>query len=432
MKSVITVFWVVIVIFGHNLPAQHLYFPPVQGEEWETISMDELNWNTSALESLIQLLETSKTKAFILLKDGKMAMEWYGGTFTRDSIWYWASAGKTVSSFMVGIAQQEGFLDLNEPSSTYLGKGWSSLSEAQESMISIRNHLTMTTGLNDQVGNSDCTDPECLQFLAEPGTRWAYHNAPYTLLQTIVSNATQMNFNFYMVQKLRNRIGMRGGFVPLDFNRIYFSEARSMARFGLLMLAKGRWGTEVIMSDTAYFQQMITPSNSINPSYGYLWWLNGQEQFMLPQTQLVFPGSMIPNAPSDMYVAAGLNSQLINVVPSKGLVIIRMGENPELGVGPVSVSFNQELWDRLNAIFENTTITQTPILHKELTLFPNPARHQITLKGYKGTYTIADMTGKPILKGESTENLINIARLTPGVYVIFDADGRYLARFEKQ
>lgn len=127
------------------------------------------------------------SKAFLVLKDGRIVIEHYFGTFTQDSLWYWASAGKSLTAFLVGKAQEEGFLDINDPSSDYLGAGWTSCTPLQEGAITVRNQLTMTTGLDDGTGDTDCTDPACLQYLARPGTRWAYHNAPYTMLDGVIS-----------------------------------------------------------------------------------------------------------------------------------------------------------------------------------------------------------------------------------------------------
>ena len=75
-----------------------------------------------------------------------------------------------------------------------------------------------------------------------------------------------------------------------------------------------------------YFQNATTTSQNINLAYGYLWWLNGKTSYHLPQSQLQFNGTLIPSAPSDMYCALGKNDQKIYVVPSKKLVIIRMGD----------------------------------------------------------------------------------------------------------
>jgi CubicO group peptidase (beta-lactamase class C family) len=131
----------------------------------------------------------------IVLKDGKIVLEEYLGKqlanptldFNSSSNWYWASAGKTLTSALVGIAESQGKINFDAKTSDYLGVGWTALTTTQENKITIRHQLTMTTGLDDGVANSDCTDPSCLIFKAEPGSRWAYHNAPYTLLDGVIN-----------------------------------------------------------------------------------------------------------------------------------------------------------------------------------------------------------------------------------------------------
>ncbi len=87
---------------------QSLYFPPLTGQAWDTLSPRTLGWNRSQVDSLYDFLAQNRTKAFLLLKDGKIVLEWYFGSFARDSVWYWASAGKGLTAFLVGIAQQRG------------------------------------------------------------------------------------------------------------------------------------------------------------------------------------------------------------------------------------------------------------------------------------------------------------------------------------
>src|SRR5690606_13928926 len=159
-------------------------------------------------------------------------------------------------------------------------------------------------------GDVDCTDPACLTYLADAGTRWAYHNAPYTLLQQVVANATGQPFSQYFNTKLRHPIGMDGFWVQLANNRVYLSTARSMARFGLLALNRMAWAADTLLHATAFITAATTPSQAINPAYGYRWWLNGQSSFMLPQTQFVFPGALLPDAPPDLFSGLGKNSQL--------------------------------------------------------------------------------------------------------------------------
>ena len=332
-----------------NSTSTALYFPPIAGTEWQSSSPASQGWNETQLNDLYTYLETKNTKAFIILKNGKIIAERYFGSFTADSSWYWASAGKTMTGLLVGIAQQEGLININNPSYIYLGRGWTSLPSQKEDLITVRHQLTMTTGLDDGVADDYCTLASCLVYKADAGTRWAYHNAPYTLLDKVVENATGLSYNTYFQQKIRNIIGMNGLWIRSGYNNVYYSTPRSMARFGLLMLNKGKWDQTVILSDSNYFNNQITSSQNINPSYGYLTWLNGKSNYMLPTTQFLFQGMLVPNAPSDMYCALGKNDQKIYVIPSQKLVVIRMGESA--GQSQLSLSsFDNELWGKLKLV----------------------------------------------------------------------------------
>jgi CubicO group peptidase (beta-lactamase class C family) len=326
-----------------------LYFPPLTGTTWETTTTASLGWNETQLNDLYAFLQQKNTKAFIILKNGRIVTEKYFGAFTADSLWYWASAGKTITALLTGIAQQEGILNINQATSQYLGAGWTSLPLAKENLITVRHQLTMTTGLDDAVTpDNDCTSPGCLVYKADAGTRWAYHNAPYTLLAKVLEKASNNSYNSYFQQKIRDRIGMNGAWLNVGYNNVYYSNARSMARLGLLLLNKCKWDQTTILADTGYFNAQINSSQNLNPSYGYLTWLNGKASYMLPTVQFVFTGMLVPNAPADMYSALGKNDQKIYVVPSQQLVVIRMGEsagNVQLAVS----SFDNEVWGKLKA-----------------------------------------------------------------------------------
>jgi CubicO group peptidase (beta-lactamase class C family) len=332
-----------------------IYFPPIGSDTWESTSPASLGWNTEEIPALLDLLETNKTRAFILLKDGKIVMEEYFGNnltgtlpFSKSTLWYWASAGKTLTSFTVGKAQEDGFLNITDKTSDYLGAGWSSLTPQQESLITIRHQLTMTTGLDDGVNDNHSFLPQDLIYKQDAGTRWAYHNGPYTLLEQVVANATSMDFDAYFKSVLRDKTGMDGTWIWTDNDHVYYSTARSMARFGLLILNNCKWGSEAIMTDSQYINQMISTSQNLNKSYGYLFWLNGKESFMIPESQLVFQGSVTPNGPDDMYSGIGKNGQYVSIVPSQKLVLIRMGEDPESV--PVPFLFLDDIWKQLNLI----------------------------------------------------------------------------------
>lgn len=425
-------------LFSGVLAAQELYFPPTVGNTWATTDPASLGWCTDQIPALYDFLEGSNSKAFIVLKDGRIVLEQYFGTFTADSSWYWASAGKSLTAFMVGLAQQQGYLDIDEPSNTYLGEGWTSCTPEQEAAITIRNHLTMTTGLDDTNGEFDCTDPECLTYLTEPGSRWSYYNAPYTLLDGVLEGATGQNLNNYIFANLTSTTGLTGLFVQLGYNNVFLSRARSMARFGLLAQNGGNWNGTPILTDEAYFTAMTTPSQALNPAYGYLWWLNGQASYLLPGIQLQLPGSLMPDAPSDIYAAMGKNGQIINVSPSTGLVVVRMGNLPD-GLFVPNV-YNNEIWQQLNAVICTPTAVNDTDHEEPLLLYPNPVEDRLTIALPSGTgaadVRILDAVGRTVCQHQvsGTNAEIDTKALTAGSYrcLLETADGRRVQGFVKE
>ncbi|KQK24520.1 serine hydrolase [Chryseobacterium aquaticum] len=324
---------------------ESMYFPPLNSNDWETKSVTSLGWNQSKIPDLLNYLQTKNSKSFIILQNGRIVMENYFDSHTSSSVWYWASAGKTLTSTVTGIAEQEGFININHKVSDYIGNGWTSEPLTKENLITCKHLLTMTSGLDDALG--DNVAPNNLQYKADVETRWAYHNV-YVKLQDIVSQATGKTWSDYFNTKLRDKIGMNGNWIQNGDNSVYWSNTRSMARFGLLALNNGNWnGSQIVNAN--YFNNATNTSQNINLSYGYLWWLNGKTSYHLPQSQLQFPGKLIPNAPDDMYCALGKNDQKIYVVPSKKLVIIRMG-NAADNVNLALSDFDDVLWQKINAV----------------------------------------------------------------------------------
>lgn len=396
MKKTLLLFTVLLPL---SLLSQNLYFPPTVGNTWTTMPITDLGWCQDKVDSLYSYLEGENSKAFILLKDGKIVLEKYFGTFTQDSLWYWASAGKTLTAFTVGIAQQEGHLNINDTTSDYIGTGWSVAPPLKEEKITIRHQLAMTSGLDElAAGDPNCTLPSCLPYLADAGTRWAYHTGVYTLLDSVIEVATGMTLNAYINQKFKTQTGMTGSFFMSGYNNIFVSKPRSMARFGLLMLNKGNWNGNQILTDTAYFHDMTHPSQNLNNAYGYLTWLNGQSSYLLPYLQLPIPGPVCPNAPSDMYAAIGKNGQIINVVPSQNLVFIRMGNASNNA--DVSTLLCDTIWQYINQL-PCTPIAVTEGLENGFELYPNPAKDQMTLRcpseiGHWIDLEIMDQVGKVV------------------------------------
>lgn len=401
--------------FSGKAKAQ-LYFPPVTGSVWETTDPSTLGWCQDSINELYDFLEINDTKAFIVLKDGRIVLERYFGTFTVDSFWVWNSAGKTLTAMAVGIAQEEGYLSIDDTTSQYLGAGWTNMTTTQEEKITVRHQLTMTTGMIDTGSYFLCTDPACLNYLADPGDRWAYHNAPYTLLDGVIENATGMTLNQWVTQKICLPTGMFGFYAQIDYNNIFISKARTMARYGLLLQNQGIWNGTPVLNDPDYFQEMTHSSQSLNPSYGYLTWLNGQSSYMIPGLQFSFPGSPLPNAPADVYSAMGKNGQIINVSPSTGLVVVRMGDMTDNDLIPVIL--NDSIWYRINRLSCNLSMIENTL--ESVTISPNPVSSEIiTLNGWqKSDHVSVRNTCGQLIDVQISEGILDSRSLPAGIYLI--------------
>jgi CubicO group peptidase (beta-lactamase class C family) len=413
MKKVL--FLIIIILSSStNLKSQNLYFPPIDNNAtWETTDPTTLGWCPNRINTMYDFLEQENTKGFIILKDGKIVLEKYFGTFTAQSLWYWASAGKTITSFLVGKAQEENLLSIDNKTSTYLGTGWTNCTLTQENNITVRNQLTMTSGLDDGIADNHCLTPDCLTFLADSGTRWAYHNAPYTLLEGVLENATGQTINNYTQLKLKTPTGMNGFWTTIDFDNVYFSNVRSMARFGLLIQGNGAWnGNQLI--NTTYFNAMVNTSQDLNKSYGYLWWLNGKENFMVPTSQLVFPGSYAPDAPTDMIAGLGKNGQFVSISPSTGLVMIRMGDAPDSSDVPFILC--NQIWQYINNLDCNLSVADNN--KNRISIYPNPTEsiiHIANLADEDYEVKITSILGKILLQ-KKNQNVIDISNLSHGIY----------------
>ena len=323
-----------------------MYFPATTGTDWETKSPSSLGWNQNALQPLKDYLLEKNSKSFMILVNGRIVMEEYFDGHTSTASWPWNSAGKTLVTATTGIAQQEGLLHINTKVAQYLGTGWTSEPLEKENLITSRHLLTMTSGINDE---SDFIVKANLTYLKDAGVRWSYHNV-FQKLMDVVAAASNQDFESYFNTKMKNKIGMDGSWNNGIVFKIYNSNTRSMARFGLLALNKGKWKEDQIINES-FFNESMSTSQNINPAYGYLWWLNGKTSYMVPGGQTVYEGLLVPSAPADMYAAMGADDQRIYVIPSKNMVVIRMGDasdpaNPNFALS----GFDDALWQKINAV----------------------------------------------------------------------------------
>ena len=311
---------------------QLYYFPPVESNEWATITAEEIGWNIQKLNETIDFVKDQRSGAFIVLYKGRVVVEEYWMGWDKKFRGKIASINKSMTSVLVGIAQAQGFIKLDDKVADYLGSEWTNpINGADESKITIRHLLTMTSGLDDYLVYTDIA-----------GTKFYYNTIAFNQLRPVLEQATGKSIDIYADEVLFKKIGMTKAIKWYKGNDLL---PRDLARFGLMILSEGIWETDEILSDNEYYQDMLSPSQTFVNCYGYLWWLNNncnanneEEDFWL-----------IENGPSDLVAALGAGDQKLYVVPSRDLVIVRLGFGPGTpywGEG----SFNNGFWDLMNEV----------------------------------------------------------------------------------
>ena len=336
-------------------PAKSDYFPPHEPGPWEKVAPESRDWEENGLAAVVDFARASRTSALLVLEGGRMVVEWYQAPdeleqteryrFTLNARGHpvedVASMQKSVAALLFGAARAEGAIDFDDTVSGLLGSGWSSLAPEQERRIDMHHLLTMTSGLTDD-----------LAYETEPGTAWRYNSYAYQKLLPALAAAAGEPINPLTDRYLGRVIGLADskwterpgmpGLLGLH------ASARDMARIGLLALRDGKWRERQVVP-AEYVQQAFRPSQPFNPAYGLLWWLNERPGLRSDGSRA---NQLVPNAPKDLVMASGALGRRIYVVPSRDLVVVRLGDQP-----PHARSFGKRLWELL---IEAAPPTQRP------------------------------------------------------------------------
>jgi CubicO group peptidase (beta-lactamase class C family) len=318
-----------------------LYYPPRTGA-WKSITASEAGWDGDALDAALAFAGARRSTGVVVLVGGRMLAEryWRGATpaSTRDV----ASVQKSLTSYIVGSLRAERKIALDDPVSRWLGAGWTRTGRANERAITVRHLLEMTSGLDDS-----------FHRVAAPGKRWQYVNDAYHQLHPLLERASGTGLQRLSSRLLFGPIGATSARWRARFGRDPNGRPllgleltpRDLARFGLLALARGRWGRTVVVPEV-YARRALASSQPLNPSYGFLWWLNGKSSHQLPgPAPRPVAGPLIPGAPADTVAALGAGDQKIYVVPSYDLVVVRQGFRAS---GAGELAFDEEWWRALS------------------------------------------------------------------------------------
>ncbi|NQT00806.1 MAG: serine hydrolase, partial [Planctomycetes bacterium] len=311
-------------------------------------------------------LAAKGTKTLLVIKNDKIVYEWYASGWRPVQRHYTASLAKAlVGGVSLMFALNDGRLSIDEPACKYIPE-WRG--NPKKSKITIRHLATHSSGIEDAEqdeiphfelpgwkGGFWKKDPDPFTLSRDkapiifpPGTKFAYSNPGMAMLSYVVTTSLQGTEHTDVRTLLRERImrpiGVKDDEWSIGYGQTYKVNglnlianwgggsytARAVARVGRLMLRKGNWqGRQLI--DSKCVEEVVKyagtplpdrPAGEPNPGSGLGWWTN-------------FDG-VWAKVPRDAFGGAGAGNQVLLVVPSLDLIIVRNGSNlynPSKGEG---------------------------------------------------------------------------------------------------
>jgi CubicO group peptidase (beta-lactamase class C family) len=335
--------------------------------DWAVEAPEDHGFDTTGLQAVADYAQEQLSKCLVVTRNGVIVGEWYFEDFDASSTQIVFSVTKSFTSSLVGIAHGRGELSIDDSASKYISAWKGTPSEP----VTVKHLLSNVSGRywefqNDYVklaGAPDATEfAIALPEIAEPqqhppDTYWEYNNTAIQTLEQVLETATGKQADDYAREHLFDPIGMNPTWDhdtagnPLTYTGLHAS-CRDLARFGYLYLKRGRWAGGAQIVPEAYVAESTATSSDVNAAYGYLWWVNQDGHWVLPSAPARSEGDgpLIPDAPIGAFAALGLQSQIISVDPSAGVVVTRIGGAPPVdGSRPAGGGFFVELTKRIVA-----------------------------------------------------------------------------------
>ena len=267
-----------------------------------------------------------RTRSVVILHKDHLILEKYADGYTKDSKILGWSMTKSITATFFGILQHQGKININNPAPI---QEWATDKRAK---ITLNNLIQMNSGLEWEEQYDRICDATKMLFnskdmgqvqldkllFGKPNQSWNYSSGTTNLLSKILRNhfKTHQEYLDFWYSSLIDKIGMYSMVVETDMTGNYvgssyaWATSRDWAKFGLLYLHNGNWFGEQLF-DPSWSKYVSTPTATSEGRYGGHFWLNASGKYA--------------DAPRDLYYASGFQGQKIFIIPSKDLVIVRMG-----------------------------------------------------------------------------------------------------------
>lgn len=276
--------------------------------------------------------EIKRTRAVVVIYKDQIIAEKYAPGFTKETKILGWSMTKSITSAVLGVLEKQEKININQKN---LFPEWEN---DERSKITLDNLLHMNSGLEWDENYNTMSDVTKMLFLdkdmtqrqlqksltGEPNNSWNYSSGTTNLLSGFIRNQfiTHQEYLDFWYAELIDKIGMSSMLIETDLSGNYIGSSygwatpRDWAKFGLLYLHKGNWNGKQLLNES-WVNYTAIPTNGSNGIYGAHFWLNA--------------GGVYPNVPKDLFSCNGYQGQHVFIIPSKDVVIVRMGltENPE-------------------------------------------------------------------------------------------------------
>lgn len=275
----------------------------------------------------------SDTRAVLVLYDGKIIAEKYADGFDKNTVMLGWSMSKSLIGAMIGILVKEGKLNIDAPAPVDEWKN------TDKEKITVKNLLQQSSGLDFLEEYDRPSDVTKMLFSkgdmaaytasrpleAAPGTVFNYTSGNTNILSRIIRKTVgEKGYTSFPYTALFHKINAYSFMLEPDASGTYigssysYATARDFARFGLLYYNNGLWNGEQLLP-LNWIKDTRQPCTANKFKwYGYQFWLNGLDEN--DSTKRRFP-----DVPADMFFCNGFMNQNIFIIPSKKLVVVRLG-----------------------------------------------------------------------------------------------------------